>query len=384
MERIHSINPERIAWCCAEQGTTPDELAHELGIAESSIEKVMTDGEGVTFNQLHKIADYFGRGVLFFLEKEPIDVAKYRSPQFRTVANQKPDLTPKIKSLIERIEKQRAIYLSICEDLDSDYTPEFIPPSLPNDNLKEAANITRQWLNLSNQNNFDDYRAAVESKGILVFRSNGYAGKWQIAKENPIIGFELFYSESPVIFVKKVKWETKQTFTLFHELAHLLLHKTSSIDEQQDIDSHRGKEKEANAFTGYLLVTDRLLETIKDSEKPTQASQFDEWLVRPRKTAGVSTQTILLRLLELGRLSRDEYRSYEEWWNEQNRSQSQESDGGQRKRYREPVQIFGKPYVGAVLEALSNRQITLAKASSYLDNLKIEYLHQLERHFANI
>jgi hypothetical protein len=40
--------------------------------------------------------------------------------------------------------------------------------------------------------------------------------------------------------------------------------------------------------------------------------------------------------------------------------------------------------VETVLDALSARHITLAKASSYLDNLKIKDLHQLERHFASI
>ncbi len=41
MERIHSINPERIKWCCADYLMTPGELASRLDIAASSIERVM-------------------------------------------------------------------------------------------------------------------------------------------------------------------------------------------------------------------------------------------------------------------------------------------------------------------------------------------------------
>jgi hypothetical protein len=37
-----------------------------------------------------------------------------------------------------------------------------------------------------------------------------------------------------------------------------------------------------------------------------------------------------------------------------------------------------------VLDALSGRYITLTKASSYLDGLKINDLHQLERHYAGL
>ena len=37
MERIQSINPERIAWCCADLGITPSELASALGIAADKV-----------------------------------------------------------------------------------------------------------------------------------------------------------------------------------------------------------------------------------------------------------------------------------------------------------------------------------------------------------
>ena len=53
-------------------------------------------------------------------------------------------------------------------------------------------------------------------------------------------------------------------------------------------------------------------------------------------------------------------------------------------RHREPSHIFGDRFVRTVLDALNNRYITLAKASSYLDGLKINDLHQLERHYAGV
>jgi transcriptional regulator with XRE-family HTH domain len=76
MERIQSINPERIAWCCADHGITPGELASELGIAAASMEHLMAGQDSITFNQLRKIAEYFGRGMLFFLEAGPVDETK--------------------------------------------------------------------------------------------------------------------------------------------------------------------------------------------------------------------------------------------------------------------------------------------------------------------
>jgi transcriptional regulator with XRE-family HTH domain len=203
MERIQSINPERIAWCCADHGITAHALASELGISVTSMDRVMSDESGITFNQLRNISEYFGRGVLFFLETTPVDEAQVHTPQFRTLANQKPELSTKLKALIERVEKQRAVYLSLREDMDDVDRTWFSPPEIPRQDPREAAQIARRWLGLGDINAFDSYRVALESQGILVFRSNGYNGKWQIAKENPILGFTLYDAACPVIVIKK-------------------------------------------------------------------------------------------------------------------------------------------------------------------------------------
>lgn len=382
MERIQSINPERIAWCCADLGITPGELAAETGISASTMEHVLAREDGMTFNQLRKVADHFGRGVLFFLEEGPVDEAQVHSPQFRTLANQKPELSAKLKALIERVEKQREVYLSLREDLDDDDRPRFSPPDLPRQDLREAARIARLWLGLNDQNSFDTYREALESRGVLVFRSNGYNGKWQIAKQNPILGFSLYDPACPVIVVKKQDWDTRQSFTLMHELGHLLLHKTSSIDDERDLESHRGHEREANAFAGYLLVPDAFLASIQDAERPDEVSQYDYWLERQRKAWGVSGEMILRRLLDAGRLPQSRYEAYRQWTAQ---SEVVQSEGGNREwRHREPRHIFGDTFVRTVLDALYARHITLAKASGYLDNLKIKDLHQLERYYAGV
>ncbi len=342
----------------------------------------MAGHDGMTFNQLRKVAGYFGRGVLFFLEDGPVDEAQMHSPQFRTLANQKPELTAKLKALIERVEKQRAVYLSLREDLDDTDRPRFSPPDLPGQDPREPARIARKWLGLTDENSFDTYRAAVEARGVLVFRSNGYSGKWQIAKENPILGFTLYDPTCPVIVIKKQRWEAKQSFTLMHELGHLLLHKASSIDDEHDLQSHQGRERDANAFAGHLLVPDAFLRSIRDADRPSEVSQYDEWLERPRRAWGVSGEVILRRLLDAGRLPQRQYTAYRQWW--ARATVTPEDSGSRMYRHREPKHVFGDTFVRTVLDALNARHVTLAKASSYLDSLKIKDLHQLEHYYAGL
>ena len=144
MEYIKSINTERITWCCADYGITLADLVSEVDIAPSTMKRVMAGYEGMTFIQLSKVAKFFGRGVLFFLEGGPVDETRVHTAQFRTLANQKPELTLGLKKLIEQVEKQREVYLSLLEDLDDTGRQQFTPPGLPGSDPRKAAAIGTQ------------------------------------------------------------------------------------------------------------------------------------------------------------------------------------------------------------------------------------------------
>jgi len=382
MDRLQAINRERIEWCCAEEGMAPDALAGVLNISLDRWEAFWAGDEGLTFNQLRKLADYFGRGVLFFVEPGPAVPEQVHTPQFRTLAQQHPELSHRLKLLIERVERQRAVFLSLREDLDDALWTPFQAPDLPAGQVAAAAQQARQWLGLGTEkNDFESYRKAIEAKGLLVFRTNGYHGRWQIAKESPVAGFTLYDEQCPVIVVKKMVSDAPQAFTLMHELAHVLLHKASWIDDEADLRATQGREQEANLFAGLVLVPDHFLAAINDAERPTDVAAFNEWLSPQRKAWGVSTEVILRRLLAAGRLPQATYQAYRAWSLEAGKNKKEE--GGTRMyRHREPKHMFGDRFVRTVLNSLSARRITLSKASGYLDGLKIADVHELERHYA--
>lgn len=379
MERVQGINFPRIEWCCHQEGITADQLATELGISAATMEKARAGEASLTFGQLKKVATRFGRGALFFLEPGPADEQQVYTPQFRTLANQKPHVSPKVRLLIERAERQRDVYQALRDNLNDGERPTFSPPQLTN-NLKQAAQTVRNWLGLTNQNTFDAYRAAVEARGILVFRSNGYNGAWQIPQTSSILGFSLYDEDCPLIVVRKEYAASRQSFTLMHELGHLLLHKSSSIDDEADMYSQTGHEREANAFAGYLLVPDEFLNAISDAQRPADAAQYDVWLEPQRQAWGTSGEVVLRRLKDNNRITQAQYDAYRQW--QAGRTYPKPDDGVRMYRHREPKHIFGDTYVRTVLDALSAQLITLSKASNYLDRLRIDDLHKLEQHYA--
>jgi len=376
MDKIN-INPNRLQWCCDMLGINLESLSQEVGIAYHTIEKVMDNETALSIKQLNKVAAYFNRSLLFFLEPTNPQEEKVYSVQFRTINNQKPIHSPKIRALIERVERQRKVYLSLREELGEEIPSDWYPYQLDiSGNVKTITSNVRQWLGLGDQYDFDMLRESVEAKGVMVFVSNGYNGEWQIDKHNPIRGFSLFYESLPIIVIKKQRSKGAQAFTLMHELAHLLLHKESMIDEESDFHSYQGKEKEANEFAGYLLVPKQFLCQIDvDALRRLRVEEYDNFLKPFKNRWCVSGEVILIRLLRSQEISQREYNCYREF----KKNEKFEEGGGTRQyRFREPVNMFGQHFVNTVLDSLHSKNITLAKASTYLDNLKIRDIHKLE------
>jgi hypothetical protein len=205
--------------------------------------------------------------MLFFINPAPIEEEKILSAQFRTINNRRPIHDRKLSALIERVEKQREVYLGLREDLEMPCKANWYPGDLDlsDRNKKVVAEKIRNWLMIPDIRDFVTLRQLLESREIMVIVSNGYNGDWQIKKDESVRGFSLYYDSLPVIVIKK-QIEGAQAFTLFHELIHLLLHKDSVLDYESDYESETIREKEANLLAGYILLPDRLLEEINIRE----------------------------------------------------------------------------------------------------------------------
>ena len=179
--------------------------------------------------------------------------------------------------------------------------------------------------------------------------------------------------------------EVRQTFTLMNELGHLLMQRASVIDDEEDLDVRHSLNGEgvANRFAGNLLVTDQHLESVSDAQRPTDPTGYADWLRDLRRRIGVSTDVILYRLVEAQRLPRSKLDEY--YANRRPPVADENAPQPARLyRHREPKHIFGTEFVRTVVDALSANQITLTRASRYLDGLKISDLHKLEQYCADL
>lgn len=380
MERIDTLNPDRIQWCLDDFGVTPEELGDRAGVSAATMKAVLAGEKGLTFAQLQRVAAFFGRDLLFFARRGPVREQSLRSPQFRTLTNQRPDLDPGARKLIERVGWFREVFLALREGLDEEDEPRFDPPAVDRRDPAAAAEAARAWLGLDGLRDWKAHRAAVEAKGVMVLLGTGRRGSVWMDEAWGVVGFSVFHETLPVIVVRRHDADARQSFTLMHELGHLLLHRSSFLDGEQDLFRTRGREREANAFGGHLLVPDAVLAGIDDARRPAEPADFAGWLRPATLGTGASTEVVLRRLLDAGRLPADAYAAYRAYV-----AALPKPDSGNPPRMyreREPLNLFGEGYVRTVLTALSAKQITLNKACGFLDNLKLKSLHELEAHVA--
>ena len=104
----------------------------------------------------------------------------------------------------------------------------------PTDDVDDIARTVREYLGVPLEVQFAwaDANIALKNWRRAFFEAGVYVFKDQFRAEG-FSGFCLYHNEFPIIYVNNTTTTTRQIFTLFHELAHLLFH-TSGVDTPND------------------------------------------------------------------------------------------------------------------------------------------------------
>lgn len=214
------------------------------------------------------------------------------------------------RNICKLIDDARILQLNLYE-LNENENPAYVwfaSHSFNSDLALMAAEL-RQVLNvpLSRQkrikkasDHFEFWRGKFAEIGIYVFK--------EAFGTESISGFCLYDDVFPVIYINNSLSFTRQIFTLFHELCHIIF-KTSGIDILNDQSYHDilsapdlEIERKCNAFSGAFLVPD------DDFAKQIKGNRPSENFVSNLAEGyGVSREVILRKFLDLGKISSNEY-----------------------------------------------------------------------------
>ncbi|KMY85873.1 DNA-binding protein [Candidatus Paraburkholderia calva] len=218
------------------------------------------------------------------------------------------------------LRQAQAMQLNLAELNDGkNPAPHLITRDLkvtPNTSLGKIAADVRKFLsvNVDQQAAWKNAEEALEKwREVFATKAGIYAFKDAFRAPN-YFGFCLYDDEFPVIYINNSSAKSRQIFTPFHELGHLLFH-TSRVDLLDDpFIKHLGDAEQrieiiCNGLAARVLVPDDLLDQMLKGMKIGRlaASQLGDHF-------NVSREVIYRKFLDRGLIAADEYVAAAKEW----------------------------------------------------------------------
>jgi Zn-dependent peptidase ImmA (M78 family)/transcriptional regulator with XRE-family HTH domain len=353
-----------LKWARERSGVSLEDVAAKL---KKPIELVRGWEEGTsapTYSQLETLAyQIYKRPLALFFFPEPPDEPDPRQ-EFRTLPDlEVKDLSPEtryrirqamamqesLREVHDRINpSERKIFRDVTIDRFSSAETDAVAATVRK-YLGVTLDTQKAWKSVEQA--IREWREAVENVGVFVFKDT--------FSQKDFWGFSLDDPEFPVIYINNsTKGKSRQIFTLFHELAHLIVH-SSGVTKENDtyIDRLSGTPRRlevfCNRFAGYFLVPSRDL--LRE-----MAGTSDEEVERLAGTYRVSREMILRRLLDLQRISQQRF---------------ERSVSRLREEYESlPIQGSGGNYYATKRTYLSSRFLDAAFGQYYQGRISVQQL----------
>ena len=381
MNRV-SPNIEVLTWARESMNLTLEEVARRMNKTEDEIKSWESGKSNPTYVQLEKLAYkiYHRPVALFFFPNVPDEDRVEQL--FRTLPDTEiQKIPPKIHLLLRKAKIMQMNLTELSEyveapdrkilyDLNIDLT--ILPVEMANRVRNYLGiDITEQTTWLSTGVTFKHWKIALEKCGVFVFKES-FSSKE--SKNNPYSGFCLYDSNYPIIYINTDNPNTRQIFTLFHELAHLLMH-TGGVDSENDnyIEQLSGNDKKVEILCDQF-ATEFLIPT-KDFNRISFNCEISEgniqkWAIRYH----TSRETILRKLLDQSRVTKYYYEKKSvEWSNQIEKYQS--ISGGSYFSFK--YACLGKRYVELVFRNYNRGNISVEKVAEYLD-IKVKHVSKME------
>ena len=381
-----TVNPSLLVWARAESGFGVDRIAKRLQVTEERVRAWETGDRQPTLRQLQELARFVHRPLgVFFMPRPPqvpILAAEYRRLPDVVPGQESPELRLALRQMLTRRENA----LNLMGEL-GEVVPEFSlrahlqePPARVGQRLRLAAGVSVEaqlgWAN--EYEAWRAWRAAAERLGVLVF---------QFAKVplSEVRGLALPRTPLPVAAVNGKEMPEPRTFTLYHELVHLMLaaanEEAPAARERRNGAAWLEVERFAEAAASHALVPEEALRAVVSQLGLARAEWDNDAVRRVARKFRLTPLAMATRLRESGFMTWATYNAWREQWLAYVATLPPRRSG-----FATPVEKAisraGWPFAQLVLEALSANRITSVEASRYLD-LKAEHFDDLRTHLGS-
>jgi len=341
--------------------------------------------------QLRKIAALFKRPLaVFYLQEAPPRFEVLRDLR-RLPGEGARSYSPAVQLEIRAANERRELALELAEDLEQDI-PRFTLSATMQEHsevvgarIRAALGITTDlqlgWRDIDGRAGFNAWRSQIENLGVLVFQTTRFPS-------DEASGFAIAADTLPVIAVNRNDALTRRTFSLVHELVHLMIRVSGVSELETDVDRPPEDQRievfcnsaAAAALTprGELLAEPRVI-----ARGERSANWSDAEISDLARNFNVSREALLRRLLTLNRTTVNFYRQKRaqflaEFLESQKRKKEKAAQTEMKRNMpQETVSNLGKRLVNMLLDNYHQDRMSLSEISGYL-GLKVKHVPRLE------
>ena len=368
------VTPAVVTWARKQAGYSLQEASKYF----KKIEAWELAQDAPTYPQLEQMAEKFRCPVAVFFFPAPPDVPRVEN-SFRTIS---PDGLAQLPRFVRvLLRRGQAMQLNLAElndgrnpaervitrDLSFSLdTPVATIAEAVRSYLGVAIEAQTKWPNTDEA--LEQWRDVFARVGIYVFKDAFHAEQY--------FGFCLYDNKFPIIYLNNSSTKSRQIFTLFHELGHLLFH-TSGVDIYGEPLKPIGKDAArieviCNALAGAVLVPESdFLKAVAGISPNREAAEA------LAKRFNVSREVIYRRFLDHGMIANAEYVEAAEVW----LKQMKKPQGGSGNYYNTMISYLGDQYIKLAFKRYYQNRISDIQLSEYL-NIKPRSLPTFELKFA--
>jgi len=361
------LNLSILVECRKQIGLTQQQVKKKVG----SIALIESGTKRPTYKQLDTLADLYQVPRWVFISKSlPKEYQYKNSPVFRKFKDFTTFDDAKIRQLVTKVQQYRELFIELRQDMD-DSIKNFAPPSeISLSNISQTAQTVRNWLAIENVIDFNALKSRLEQENIFIFLTSKYNGWSHI--DQSFRGLSVFYNKLPIIIINDSDSKKAQSFTLLHELGHILRGDTSIDGESTESTAI---EQWCDQFAGEVLMP-----KASPRWQGFSDTNLDE-VEQLAKQFKVSTYACLVRLKQLHKIDQTTYDNHVgELTRQYDHYRKQLKDIKKpipRNRSKEVAKQFGAPFVNTVLNAWQSKELTLLKAIDLLDLKRSQQLFEL-------
>jgi len=378
MKQNLPINPDILKWARETLCIPVEEVARRLNKAPEII-KQWEEGIGSpTYIQLETLAyKIFKRPIAIFFFPSPPEEKKPES-SFRTFPKSLiHELSPSFFFIYRQAE---AMQINLNElSNGTNPAPRRIFDDLDfslNERASSMVRKVRDYLRITLDDQmgwrnadvaFRTWRKSFEECGIFVFK--------EAFKQEDISGFCLFDKVFPIIYVNNSMPMTRQIFTLFHELAHILF-KIGGIDIRQEdfIGRLRGDNRKIEVLCNRLTA-DFLVPHEDFKRRISSIKVQDQEIQNLARLYKVSREVILRKVLDMGLINQVVYEEKSKQWTEEARKWRSRGKGG--NYYSTKASYLGDSYLKLTFQKYYQHKINENQLADYL-GIKVNSIPGIE------